>query len=93
LSRRSKKNWNRKAWESSRQAIERFQRYGLSPEQAKTIQAAFKKALTDPQFQPQAKKRRLDIYPVSGEELAALAREVIAQPSEVIARMKRLLDK
>jgi len=66
---------------------------GLPPERAKTIQTAFKKTITDPDFQAQAKERRLDIDPVGGEELASLAREVIAQPAEVVERMKRLLEK
>lgn len=66
---------------------------GLPPDRAKILQAAFKKALTDPDFQAQAKERRLQIDPVAGEELEALAREVVAQPPDVIARMKRLLDK
>jgi hypothetical protein len=35
----------------------------------------------------------LDIDPVAGEELEALAREVIAQPADVVERMRRLLDK
>jgi tripartite-type tricarboxylate transporter receptor subunit TctC len=66
---------------------------GLPPDRAKILQAAFKKALTDPDFQAQARERRLQIDPVAGEELEALAREVVAQPPDVIARMKRLLDK
>jgi tripartite-type tricarboxylate transporter receptor subunit TctC len=66
---------------------------GLPPDRAKLLQSAFKKTLTDPDFQTQAKERRLDIDPVGGDELQALAREVIAQPPEVIERMKRLLEK
>ena len=66
---------------------------GLPPERAKIIQSAFKKTITDPDFQAQAKERRLEIDPVGGEELATLAREVIAQPTEVVERMKRLLEK
>ncbi len=65
----------------------------LPPDRAKILQGAFKKTLTDPDFQAQAKERKLDIDPVAGEELEALAREVIAQPPDVIERVKRLLDK
>jgi hypothetical protein len=35
----------------------------------------------------------LDVGPVGGEELEVLAREVMAQPPDVIERMKRLLEK
>ena len=54
---------------------------GLPPDRAKILQGAFKKTLTDPDFQAQARERKLDIDPVGGEELEALAREVIAQPA------------
>jgi tripartite-type tricarboxylate transporter receptor subunit TctC len=66
---------------------------GLPPERAKILQSAFRKTLTDPDFQAQAKERRLEIDPVGGEELGTLAREVMAQPAEVVERMKRLLEK
>jgi tripartite-type tricarboxylate transporter receptor subunit TctC len=66
---------------------------GLPPERAKILQTSFKKTLSDPDFQAQAKERRLDIDPIGGEELANLAREVIAQPADVVERMKRLLEK
>jgi hypothetical protein len=35
----------------------------------------------------------LEFAPIYGEELEELARDVIAQPAEVIDRMKRLLEK
>ena len=66
---------------------------GLPPERAKILQSAFNKSLSDPDFQSQAKERRLDVAPVAGEDLATLAREVIAQPADVVERMKRLLEK
>jgi tripartite-type tricarboxylate transporter receptor subunit TctC len=66
---------------------------GLPPDRAKILQGAFKKTLNDPDFQASAKERRLDILPVPGEELEELAREVIAQPPDVIESMKRLLEK
>jgi len=66
---------------------------GLPPDRAKLLQSAFKKTLTDPDFQAQAKERKLDIDPVAGDELEKLAREVIAQPADVVERMKRLLEK
>jgi tripartite-type tricarboxylate transporter receptor subunit TctC len=66
---------------------------GLPPDRAKILQGAFGKTLADPDFQAQARERKLDIAPVAGEELAALAPEVIAQPAEVVERMKQLLEK
>jgi tripartite-type tricarboxylate transporter receptor subunit TctC len=66
---------------------------GLPLDRAKILQGAFKKTLTDSDFQAQARERKLDIDPVAGDELEKLAREVIAQPPDVVERMKRLLDK
>jgi tripartite-type tricarboxylate transporter receptor subunit TctC len=65
----------------------------LPPDHAKILQAGFKKTLNDSDFQAEAKQRRLEIAPVPGEELEELAREVMAQPAEVVERMKRLLEK
>jgi hypothetical protein len=39
----------------------------------------------------EAKKRRWPVEAVGGEALAALAKEVIAQPPEVVQRLKKLL--
>jgi hypothetical protein len=39
----------------------------------------------------EAKKRKWPVEPVDGETLAVLAKEVIAQPPDVIARLKKLL--
>jgi len=66
---------------------------GLPADRAKILQGAFKKTLNDPDFQANAKDRRLDVLPVHGEELEGLAREVMAQPADVVERMKRLLEK
>jgi hypothetical protein len=66
---------------------------GLPPERAKILKTAFAKTLNDPEFQAQARERRLDVDPVAGEELQTLAREVLAQPSDVVERMKKLLER
>jgi tripartite-type tricarboxylate transporter receptor subunit TctC len=52
---------------------------------------AFNKAMADPQLLAEAKKKRLEVDPTGGEELQAIAREIMSQPPEVITRMKALL--
>lgn len=47
--------------------------------------------MNDPGFKAEAEKRMLELDPVSGEELETLANEVIAQPPEIIERMKKVL--
>ena len=64
---------------------------GIAPEKVKLLRAAFKGALADAELIAEATKRQLDLTPSGGEELENLAREVIAQPREVVERMKTLL--
>lgn len=66
---------------------------GVPLERVKILRQAFMKAMSDPQLLAQAEKQNVEIEPTSGEELAALARDVIAQPQEVIERMKKLMGK
>jgi hypothetical protein len=39
----------------------------------------------------EAKKRRLEIDPTQWDEMNSLAKEVMATPSDVVARMRKLL--
>lgn len=64
---------------------------GVPAERVKVLRAAFMKAVHDPELLADAKKKRLELDPVSGEELEALSKEIIAQPPEVVERMKKLL--
>ena len=66
---------------------------GIPPDRVKILRQAFMKAMTDPELLAQAEKQNLEIEPTGGEELEALAREVMAQSPEVIERMKKLLGK
>jgi tripartite-type tricarboxylate transporter receptor subunit TctC len=64
---------------------------GIPAERVKILREAFMKAVNDPELLDDAKKKRLELDPVPGEELEALGKEIVAQPSEVIERMKKLL--
>lgn len=66
---------------------------GLPPERTKTLRDAYRKAIADPELLAEAAKRGWDVDPLSGEELESLAKEVIAQPHEVIEKMKWVLGK
>jgi hypothetical protein len=55
------------------------------------LRDAYHATLKDPALLEDLKKRRWEVDAVSGEEMANLAKEVIAQPPEVIERMKKLL--
>jgi hypothetical protein len=47
----------------------------------------------DPEFIDEMNKRGWEAHPVSGEELQALAKEVVDQPTDVTESLKRILSK
>ena len=61
---------------------------GMPAERTKILRDAYAKALKDPELLAEAEKRGWEVNALSGEELEALAKEVIAQPRDVIERMK-----
>jgi len=64
---------------------------GVPAERVKLLREAFNKALVDLEFIAEAKKRAWEIEPVTGEELDAIGKKVMAQPADVIERMKKVL--
>ena len=63
----------------------------VPPARVKILRDAYHQSLKDPGLLEELKKRRWVVDAIGGEEMAALAREVIAQPPESIERMKKLL--
>jgi tripartite-type tricarboxylate transporter receptor subunit TctC len=61
------------------------------PEIVKTMRAAYAKTMADPTLLDEAKKGKLEVEYVPGEELQKLAERMINQPPAVIARVKNLL--
>jgi tripartite-type tricarboxylate transporter receptor subunit TctC len=66
---------------------------GIPPERTAMLRDAFNKTVKDPDLLAEAKKNGWEIRPVSGEDLQALAKEVVDQPPEVIDWLKKLLAK
>ncbi len=66
---------------------------GIPSERVKILREAFNKTLTDPDFLGELERRKYELQPVKGEVLEAMAKDVIAQPPEVIERMRKLLGK
>ncbi len=64
---------------------------GTPADRVKILRDAYAKAIKDPELLAEAEKRAWDVDPVTGEELEARSKEVIAQPKEVIERMKWVL--
>ena len=66
---------------------------GINAERLKILREAFMKLMADPAFLADVKKRGLEAKPSTGEELEKLAKEVMAQPPEVIERVAKLMGK
>jgi tripartite-type tricarboxylate transporter receptor subunit TctC len=64
---------------------------GTGEEPVKTLRAAFDKALNSRELLAEAKSKSLEVDLIPGEELEALAKEVVVQPPEIIAQMKKLM--
>jgi len=65
----------------------------IPKERLTVLRQSFIKLMVDPAFLADVKKRNLEADPSTGEELEKLAKEVMAQPPEVIERVKKLMGK
>jgi DNA-binding Lrp family transcriptional regulator len=48
--------------------------------------------MNNPELLAEAKKGRMDIEPVTGEQLQALAKRVMIQPPAVLKRVRKILE-
>ena len=66
---------------------------GIPAERVRILREAFAKTMNDPELLADAKKRGWEVNLLGGEELASLTKELMAQPPEVIERMKWVLGR
>jgi tripartite-type tricarboxylate transporter receptor subunit TctC len=59
---------------------------GLHPDVAAILRKALQSVFEDPEFIAEAKSRKFDVQPVSGETLGAILTKIYSYPPEVIAR-------
>jgi tripartite-type tricarboxylate transporter receptor subunit TctC len=63
---------------------------GLPADRVKALRAAFAATMKDPAFLAEAKKRKMDIAPLMGEQLQEIAVETASAPATVIDRLHEL---
>ena len=63
---------------------------GTLADRVKILRESYAKALNEPGLVAEAKKGRVEIRLSKGEELQAMAQEVMEQPTEVIEKVKKL---
>ncbi len=64
---------------------------GVPQGRVDALRKAFMQALQDPGLLADAKKQRLDIQPISGEDVQALVAKVYGMPAAVVAKAKEAL--
>jgi tripartite-type tricarboxylate transporter receptor subunit TctC len=65
---------------------------GIPPERVKILREAYLKTFKDPEVIAEAKKSRLDLETLTGEEVESEMKEVMNQPREVMERVKKLSE-
>ncbi|HEX9445016.1 MAG TPA: tripartite tricarboxylate transporter substrate-binding protein [Candidatus Binatia bacterium] len=65
---------------------------GIPADRVKILREAFEKTMKDPGFLAEVAKRKYELSPTRGEELERIARESMAQPADIIQRMKKVLE-
>jgi hypothetical protein len=65
---------------------------GVPADRLKILREAYVKTMNDPELLAEAKRKNFDITPSSGEELEALAKQVMSQPPEIVNRVKILME-
>jgi tripartite-type tricarboxylate transporter receptor subunit TctC len=60
----------------------------IPSERLQALRRAFDATMSDPEFLVDARQQKLDVDPVSGDEIQALVRRVYASPPEVVARAR-----
>jgi tripartite-type tricarboxylate transporter receptor subunit TctC len=63
----------------------------IPAEIVKVLRAGYAKAMMSAELIAAAKKQGFDAEHIPGEELEALAKEVMSQPADVIASMKKVM--
>jgi tripartite-type tricarboxylate transporter receptor subunit TctC len=66
---------------------------GVPADRVKILRDAWTKMFKDAAFNDELKKRGWEAAPVEGQELESLAKEIVNQPPDVTAALKRILSK
>jgi tripartite-type tricarboxylate transporter receptor subunit TctC len=64
---------------------------GTPADRVEILRRAFDQSIKDPELLAETKKQRMDVDPTSGAALEKLAQQILQQPPEVLARVKKIL--
>ena len=61
---------------------------GIPEDRKQALRKAFQDSFKDPEFLAEAKKRKMDVNPVSGDDIEKLVAEIYATPKEIVAEAR-----
>ena len=65
---------------------------GTPADRVNILREAYVKSMSNPELLTEAKKGRMDVEPVTGEQLQALVKRVLDQPPGVLKRVRKILE-
>ncbi|HEX2225810.1 MAG TPA: hypothetical protein VHM64_01635, partial [Candidatus Binatia bacterium] len=65
---------------------------GVPADRLNLLREAYMKAFKEPELLAEAKKARMEVELLSGQEVEKEFRDAMTQPSEVVARVKKLME-
>jgi tripartite-type tricarboxylate transporter receptor subunit TctC len=64
---------------------------GIPADRVEMLRHAFDQSMKDPELLAETKKQLMDVDPTSGTNLEKLAQQILQQPPDVLARVKKIL--
>lgn len=64
---------------------------GIPADRVQMLRHAFDQSMKDPELLAETKKQLMDVDPTSGTNLEKLAQQILQQPPDVLARVKKIL--
>lgn len=64
---------------------------GIPADRVQMLRHAFDQSMKDPELLAETKKQLMDVDPTSGANLEKLAQQILQQPPDVLARVKKIL--
>jgi len=70
-----------------------FLPHGVPADRVEALRRAFDAAMKDPALLAEAEHSKIEIEPLTGEEVAELVKQVNATPPDVVARVRAAMEK
>ena len=61
-------------------------------ERVEALRKAFLQTLADPEFMAEADKQKLQINPMTGQELEEMVRKIYATPPDIVAKVRKAIE-